>query len=51
MKLSHQEKLDEIVRLEIAISKLKVEQGANYGNNDPKILRLSRKLGKIRDSL
>ena len=50
-KVTQQEKLDEIVRLEFAISKLEVEDGIKYGDNFPKILKLVRKLGKLRDTL
>jgi len=51
MKLTLEQKVQEIMRLEIEISMLEKEQGCRYGDLFPKILKLTRKLQKIRNSL
>ena len=49
--ITREEKVQEITRLEIEISKLEQQQGGSYGDLFPKILKLTRKLQKIRNSL
>jgi len=49
--LTREEKVQEITRLEIEISKLEQQQGCRYGDLFPKILKLTHKLQKIRNSL
>ena len=49
--LTREQKTQEIMRLEIEIGKLEKEQGGVYGNLFPKILKLTRKLQKVRNSL
>ena len=49
--LTQEQKVQEIMRLEIEISKLEKEQGGRYGDLFPKILKLTRKMQKIRNSL
>ena len=48
---TQEQKVVEIQKLEIAISKLEKEQGGKYGNMFPKILKLTRKMQKLRDQL
>lgn len=46
-----EQKVQEIMRLEIEIGKLEKQQGCRYGDLFPKILKLTRKLQKMRNSL
>ena len=50
-QLTYEQKLAEITRLEIDISRLEVSQGGKYGNLSPIISRLLGKLAKVRNSL
>ena len=50
-RLTTDQKVQEIMRLEVEIGKLERDQGCRYGDLFPKILKLTRKLQKIRDSL
>lgn len=50
-QLTYEQKLAEIARLEIEITRLEVSQGGKYGNQSPVISRLLGKLAKVRNSL
>jgi hypothetical protein len=49
--LTREQKVEKINELEIEIGKLEKEQACRYGNLFPKILKLTRKLQKLRNSL